>query len=1334
MAALRREGGEPFDLGRGPVLRMKLLKLGEREHILLRTMHHIVSDGWSQGVFNREFAVLYEAYRGGRENPLRPLEVQYADFALWQRRWLEGGALDEGVAYWKEQLGGIPERLELPTDRPRPPVQSFEADACRVRMGVELTEGLKRLSQSKQATLYMSLLAGFGVLLGRYSRQDDIVVGTPIANRQEAQLEEMIGFFVNTLVMRVSVEGWKSFGELLGEVRKMALEAYEHQDVPFERVVEELSPTRSLNTTPLFQVLFALQNAPRVEQRMEGMEIAGVGGDELRVRFDLEVHAWEREGEIGLSWVYNRDLFDRWRMEQMVRHYLRVLQAVVADPKQRIGVVELLGDGERRQIIEEWNRTARDIPQGTLPELFEEQAGRTPDAVAVVYEEQALTYRELNERANRLAHLLISRGIGPEDIVALATRRSLEMVVALLGILKAGAAYLPIDPDYPGERVAFMLEDAEPIHMLTTSEIARRLPDGSDRLILDHPNTIKALAQSVTRNPRDRDRRSPLRPENPAYVIYTSGSTGRPKGTAIEHRNTVELLYWASDIFEKEDIAGVLASTSICFDLSIFELYLPLSSGGIVILAENILELPRIVEARRVRLINAVPSAMRELLRMGGLPQGVRWVNLAGEAVSRALVAEIYERAQVQQVMNLYGPTEDTTYSTYALLVRGEPGDVPIGRGISNTLVYVLDEGLRPAPVGVGGELYIAGAGLARGYLRRGALTAERFVADPYGGPGKRMYRTGDLARWRVDGNLEFLGRTDHQVKIRGFRVELGEIEAALREHAAVRDAVVVAREDRPGDKRLVGYVLAAAGHSIDPVGLRSHLRKKLPDYMAPATVMALPSWPLTPNGKLDRKALPEPESVSMAAWRAPRSPEEEILCVLFAEVLGLERVGLDDNFFELGGDSLVLMRLVGRAHKAGVMISPRNVFQHQTVEALANVMERPSDGKAPPYSLVAEAILDPAIERRVEEWTPVAPANILLTGASGFFGTILLSELLNCTEAKIHCLIRSPNVEEGLARISNSLKSFGLWNQSFVPRIVAVPGDLSRPLLSLSRERFEEMAEVMDVIYHNGALVNGIYSYSLLKPTNVLGTQGVLRMASCGRLKPVHYISTISTLVPEHETRMAPAINEAQIIEKWQNRASGYAQSKWVAEKLVGQAGAKGIPIVIYRLPFISGLTKTGAGNPKDSLSRFIRACLQVGCVPDFDVEINMLPVDYLSHAVIALSMRDDVFGRAFNLVNVRSTNLREILDCLLSLDHSMRKASYEEWQRLGDSNGVLASVLGFYPRRCDTNKAPSEEIKIDYQDTLSLLEAEGMHCPQITPDLLRSYVSYLLEHEVSA
>jgi amino acid adenylation domain-containing protein len=809
---LRREWEQSFDLARGPVLRMKLLKLGEQEHILLANMHHIASDGWSFGIFHRELRLLYEAYSEGRENPLPPLTVQYADFALWQREWLEGDVLDQGLTYWKEKLSGIPKELQLPRDRPRPILQSFAADVCSLMLEEEQVRALKRLGQNHQATLYMTLLAGFAALLARYSGQEDIVVGSPIANRQEKALEDLIGFFVNSLLIRTGVGAEVRFGELLHQVRQTTLEAYQYQDVPFERVVEELNVERSLSRTPVFQVMFALQNAPVELPQLKGLDVSPVDSSELRVRFDLEVHAYEHGGQVQIGWLYNRDLFDGWRIEQMGRHYARLLAAMVRDEGQSIWRVELLGPEERQHILEEWNRTEMEYLSKFIHELFEDQAEKTPQAPAVVYAVESVTYRELNKRANRLAHFLVRRGIGPGDVVGLAMQRSLEMVPALLGILKSGAAYLPLDLEYPKERLAFMLENSGPVCVLTTTKIGERLPQGKwDCVRLDATEIREEIERNGTGNLKSGDHAREMSLRDGAYVIYTSGSTGNPKGTLIEHRSATVFLQWARSVFSGEELAGVVASTSICFDLSIFELFVPLSRGGRVILVENALQLANMTEADGITLVNTVPSAMSELVRINRLPKGIQTVNLAGEALERELVNELYVRHGVEKVFNLYGPTEDTTYSTYGLIGRGvREGACSIGKATGNTRVYVLDRNLEPVAVGITGELYLGGLGLARGYQNQSGLTAERFVADPHSGAatGARMYRTGDLVKWRRDGNLEFIGRADQQVKVRGYRVELGEIEALLREHPAVQDAVVLVREITAGEKQLVGYVV----------------------------------------------------------------------------------------------------------------------------------------------------------------------------------------------------------------------------------------------------------------------------------------------------------------------------------------------------------------------------------------------------------------------------------------------------------------------------------------------------------------------------------------------
>jgi len=950
--ALAEEGKEPLDLSRGPLFRAKLLKLGERAHILLRSMHHMVSDGWSQEVFNREFMILYETYREQRENPLKPLAVQYADFALWQRERLEGGALEQGLRYWKQQLGGIPERLDLPTDRPRPAVQTFGSDVCRVSLSAELTGALKRQSQENQATLYMTLLAGLGVLLSRYSGQEDIVVGSPIANRREAQLEGMIGFFVSTLAVRIRPRAEITVRELLREVRKTALEAYSHQDVPFERLVQELSPKRSLSRTPLMQVWFALHSRPWKPQRLKGLEIEPIEIDDVTAHFDLDLHVWSNGQQLTLNWIYNVDLFDRWRMEQMVRHYRRVLEAMVSDPDRKLGEIDLLGAEERHRILRALNATAREVPGKCIHELFEEQVEKNPQAVAVVYEKQYLTYGELNERANQLAHYLIGRGIGPEDLVGICIERSLEMILAILGILKAGAAYLPLDPQYPTERLAFIVEDAGPACVLATDGIAPHLPAWERLVILGEKKETPEVSARSVRNPRERDRIGKVTSGNAAYVIYTSGSTGSPKGVVVTHANAARLFEATRGWFQfgAEDVWTLFHSYA--FDFSVWEIWGALLHGGrLVVVSYSVSRSPEefldVLTREKVTVLNQTPSAFYQLLHAGqrGLQREgrlkLRYVIFGGEALELKRLQEWYEReGDAAQLINMYGITETTVHVTFMRLdresVERELWSL-IGRELADLGLYVLDARLEPVPIGVPGELYVAGAGLARGYLNRPGLTAERFVADPYGAAGTRMYQTGDLVRWREDGNLEFLGRVDNQVKIRGYRIELGEIERALQSQEGVAEAVVVSREDEVGEKRLIGYVVPKAGEEINSGSLRRELGQILPEYMVPAAVMVLEAFPLTANGKVNRKALPEPEYEAGVEYRGPRTPQEEILCNLFSEVLKVQRVGLDDDFFELGGHSLLALRLVSRIQKTlGIDVTVDALFESPSVGQLS--------------------------------------------------------------------------------------------------------------------------------------------------------------------------------------------------------------------------------------------------------------------------------------------------------------------------------------------------------------------------------------------------------------
>jgi amino acid adenylation domain-containing protein len=945
------EALKPFNFSEGPLLRVKLLRLAENDHVLLITMHHIISDGWSIKILIRELGALYDAYTNGQPAALPELPMQYADFAAWQRKWLQGERLEQQLSYWREQLAGSLPLLELPTDRPRPNFKTYNGADVHLNFSRSLSEELTHLGRREGATLFMTLLSAFCALLHRYTNQEDILVGTPIANRNRAETESLIGFFVNTLVLRVRLSDAMTFRELLRQIRETALEAYAHQDLPFEKLVEELQPERTLSHSPLFQVMFHLQNAVT-----ETLDLSGLSASQLEVetqtaKFDLSLSMAESKAGLVGTLNYNTDLFDAASVERMARHFERLLDAVVSNPDEQISRLPLLSEAERDKVLFEWNDTRRDYVEDRPVHLvFTEQARRTPEAVAVRFEQNELTYSELNRRANRLAHRLRRLGVGPEVFVGLLARRSVGMVVAMLAVLKAGGAYVPLDPDYPRERLALMLEVSQCPVLLTNGVTAEGLT--GRRALLD-------IADPTINSESDVDPADATDRENPAYVIFTSGSTGTPKGIVIPHRAVNHLV--AGDYVELGSSNCVAQASNASFDATTFEVWGALLSGAqLVELPLDVILSPRDfaeeIRRRRIDTLFLTTALFNQIARE--LPEAfapLEHLLIGGEAADPSAVREVLESSPPRRLLNVYGPTETTTFASWQLVreVSRDAAAVPIGRAISNTRLYIVDRHLEPVPVGVTGELYIGGDGLARGYLDP-RLTAERFVPDPFGGePGGRLYKTGDLARWLANGQIEFIGRNDFQLKVRGFRIEPGEIETVLRQHESVREAVVVARTGAHGDAYLTAYVVAAAHGPLPAAGeLRAFLKEKLPEYMLPSVYLVLDRLPLTPQGKVDRRALPQSERGTRELdmpFVAPRNALEEVLSGIFTEVLNVERVGVDDNFFELGGHSLLATQLVSRVRKAFQPDLPlRKVFEAPTVAALAALLVagEPSPGE----------------------------------------------------------------------------------------------------------------------------------------------------------------------------------------------------------------------------------------------------------------------------------------------------------------------------------------------------------------------------------------------------
>ncbi|HEX2568813.1 MAG TPA: non-ribosomal peptide synthase/polyketide synthase, partial [Polyangia bacterium] len=961
---VREEALRPFDLSRGPLLRAALLRLGAEEHVLLVTLHHIVSDGWSTTVLVRELAALYRAFSQGKPSPLPELPIQYADFAAWQRQWLRGEVLERQLGYWKQQLGGELPVLELPTDYAgpgtRPPVQTYRGAHHIFTLPAELSRGLEALSQQHGATLFMTLLGAFDALLHRYTGQTDIVVGTPIAGRTYSELENLIGFFVNTLALRTNLRGDPSFRELLGRVREVALGAYAHQDLPFEKLVEALVVERDLSRSPVFQVMLVLQNLSMPALELGELVLAPFEGEGGIAKFDLLLYVQATPAGLRCVLEYNTDLFWAATIERMAGHFQTLLAGIVARPEQRLSELPLLTPTEEATLLVAWNQTEAESPAACIHTLFEEQARRTPEAVAVLFGDGSLTYGELNARANRLAHHLRGLGVGAESRVGVCLERSPEMVVGVLGILKAGAAYVALDPNYPRERLSFILQDSQACLVLTEQGLLSALPvTPAPRVLIDADRA--AIAEAP-----DGDPPCDVTPESPAYVVYTSGSTGVPKGVVAPHRGALNRFEWMWRTLPFAPGEVCCQKTTLNFVDAVWEMWGPLLRGvPLVLLPDEVVQdPPRLVEhlaQSGVTRLVLVPSLLRAILdsetargqgdgnrgetlatRLGHLS----WWTTSGEALPAELAAAFRERLPQATLINLYGMSEAAGDSTCFVLRPGEPIAARIGRPIANTQVYVLDERLAPVPVGVPGELYIGGAGLARGYLGRPELTAERFVPDPFasvGRAGGRLYRTGDRVCWRSDGQLEYLGRADQQVKLRGFRIELGEIEAALVRQPAVRQAVAVVREDRPGDPRLVAYVVLQseeAAWSEDE--LRQALRETLPGYMVPSTFVVLAELPLNANGKVDRRALPAPESGTPERLDvAPRTPTEALLAEIWAEVLGVASVSVERSFFELGGHSLLATRVMSLIHSRFQIELPlRALFEAPTVAGLARRIE----------------------------------------------------------------------------------------------------------------------------------------------------------------------------------------------------------------------------------------------------------------------------------------------------------------------------------------------------------------------------------------------------------
>ncbi|MBD2083576.1 non-ribosomal peptide synthetase [Coleofasciculus sp. FACHB-542] len=1350
----------------GSRLRASLITLSDDQHILIVTLPSLCADSWTLKNLVQEISKGYTASLRGEEIAEEEV-VQYVQFSEWQNQLLEDEEDLTGKEYWKQQDFSKLANLKLPLENKLLTLPAnFDLNSIECQIEPDLVAKITAIAQKYNTSISAVLLACWKTLLWRLTRQSDIIVSTAFSGRKYEELEPSLGLFAKFLPLRTHLEDSLRFSEIVQQVQQSVSDADNWQEY-FCR--EDIS-TASLSGFP-----FGFEFEEQLNTYSTGdLSFAIYQQYVCCDRFKVKLSCVRREESLSAEFHYDASIISVEVIQSLAEQFHALVESAANNPETAVGELNILSDRSRHQLLVEFNTQTNYYESKCIHQLFEEQAERTPDNIAVVFENQQLTYRELNDRAKKIAHHLQNLGVKPEVVVGICVERSLEMVMGMLGILKAGGAYLPLDPAMPKERLALMLQDAQVPVLVTTQDLVNEFSGEARKIVC-----LNTDGDTITQA-SDQNLPAKASVQNLAYVIYTSGSTGTPKGVAIEHQ---QLLNYLNGIINRLDLpagASYAIISTFAADLGHTVLFPALCTGGCLHIvsqerATDSEALANYFQNHPIDCLKIVPSHLSALLTASNpahiLPR--KRLILGGEALSWNLIETIQKLASDCQIFNHYGPTE-ATVGVLTYQVPGQKADrnsetVPLGRPIPNTQIYILDAHLQPVPIGVPGELYIGGAGLARGYLNRPELTAQKFIANPFNqnltlqlpslaGKGEncspplvgeglgersesRLYKTGDLARYVPDGNIEFLGRIDDQVKIRGFRVELGEIEAVLSQFPGVRQSIVLLREDELG-QRLVAYIVSNSALTHD---LRSFLKEKLPEYMVPSAFVVLKAFPLTPNGKIDRLALPAPETIKPETdtFVAPRNSVEELLAGIWVPLLKLEKVGIYDNFFDLGGHSLLIPQLLAKVREIfQIELTLRDFFDAPTIADLGKNIEMkqgviPFVSPASNLNLDAEAVLDPTIR---PDSIPVElvtePSCIFLTGATGFLGAFLLSELLQQTQADIYCLVRATNAESGKERLQNSLESYSLWDENFSSRIIPVMGELSKPLLGLSDEQFRDMASQIDVIYHNGALVNFTYPYSALKAANVLGTQEVLRLASLIKLKPVHFISSTNAVSPAGGSgvrviREQDSINSEEVID------TGYAQSKWVAEKLATIARDRGIPVCIYRPGRISWHSQTGLCNKSDNTFRWVKGCIQLGSVPKRDAMVNLVPIDYASRAIAYLSKQQESLNKDFHIVNPYPAHWNQVINWVRSFGYPLREISYDQWHgelleaAKTSSGNALSPLVDFMNQPTSQEPASTPAIlQFDCQNTLDGLAGSSIVCPPLEAELFAPYFSYLIDN----
>ncbi|MEH2060565.1 MAG: amino acid adenylation domain-containing protein [Nostoc sp.] len=1334
-----------FEFEQGLILHTYFVTISADRYVLFISLPALCADSVTLNCLVQELAI---SYLGKLDKGLSKEPLQYADFSEWQNQILEAEETKIGREYWQQQNLSTIDTFQLPFESHLSKQQKFQPKLVNSIITPELVANIETLAQKYNTSASNFYLTCWLVLLWRLSGQSEIIIAKEFNGRKYEELKGTLGLFAKYLPLHCHLEDNFKFSQLLQQVHESVESIDKWQECfTWEQILEGDNKSDIL---PFLAVGFDFTEED-TKDCAGNISFSIFKLDTCTERFKIRLSCKRQNDFFNIEFYYDSNLFSAQDIAGLSEQFHKLVESATYNPEGSISELEILSDRTLNQLLFEFNQTNADYPQNKcIHDLFTEQVERTPNNIAVAFNNQQITYAELNTRANQLAHYLQYLRVRTEVLVGICVERSLEMIVGILGILKAGGAYVPLDPHYPQERLAFMLEDTQVSILLTQQHLLQGLPNHNAQTIcLDTDwEAMSRTAYAYTRESQE----NPLitvDAENLAYIIYTSGSTGKPKGVAIAHRNLVNSTT-ARISYYQQPVSNFLLLSSFAFDSSVAGIFWTLCCGGTLHLPEEGMqrEVPKLIELifqNRISHLLSLPSLYDLILQQAKPEQlsSLSAVIVAGESCSQELVKHHSQLQSEASLFNEYGPTEATVWSSvYYCYTPKTETQISIGCPINNTQIYILDSHLHPVPVGIPGEIYISGEGLGRGYLNQSAITSEKFIPHPFSQkPGMRLYKTGDLAKYLTDGNIEFLGRIDNQVKIRGFRIELGDIDTALNQYPEVQETAVIAREDVPGNKRLVAYVVPQPKSAITVNELRNFLKEKLPEFMIPSAIVLLKELPLSANGKVDRKALPAPEQVRsdlIGDFVSPRTPVEETLTQIWAEVLKVEKVSIYDNFFELGGHSLLTTQLLGKVKQAfNLDISLRSLLEKPTIAGLAENIDRVCQTEIdyPPLDLKAEAVLDSTIHPQNIFKFILEPSAVLLTGATGFLGVFLLAELLQQTKADIYCLVRSKNLQDSHKKLQINLESYGIWNKLWSSRIILIAGDLSKPLLGLETEKFQQLASTIDVIYHNGAWVHHIYPYSILKSTNVLGTEEILKLASQIKTKPVHFISSSGVVSAKLESGIKLAREQDSLNEN-EFPNNGYCQTKWVAEKLVQTAAERGIPISIYRPSRISGHSQIGVFNTNDFLYKLIIGCVQLGSAPDIDIRENIVPVDYVSKAIVHLSKQEESLGKTFHLVHPQTLHSNTLIDHIRSSGYAIEQNSYEQWRDklLNVTQSYfehpLYSLIPFFPaRQAVEEDSNSEVLQFDNQNVINGLVGTSITCPPVDNQLLSAYFSYLIK-----